>query len=159
MCLDTPDRPCPYPIPSCLLPSSSLSFSSRSSLQPELELSPCSHRPGHLRPPFVHFLPREPPQPCSAPPRALLEPSPAGIDGPIADRHGSAARAPPLRVDPLLRSSSTQIDHVNGFLVSSSTFPTPFPALFPCRASLASPATMASTVVGLLFRFARKLWI
>ena len=40
MCPDTPDRPCPYPIPSCLLPSSSLSFSSRSSLQPELELSP-----------------------------------------------------------------------------------------------------------------------
>jgi len=49
----------------------------------------------------------------TAPPRALLEASPAGIDDPTADRHGSAARAPPLRVDPLLRSSYTQIDHVN----------------------------------------------
>ena len=92
---------------------------------------PCSHHPGHLQPPFVHFFPREPPQQCSAPPRPLLEPSPAGIDGPTADRYGSAARAPPLCVDPLLRSSSTQIDHGNGFLVSSSSFPTPFSALSP----------------------------
>ena len=149
MCPDTPDRPRPYLIPSCLLPSSSLSFSSRSSLQSELELSPCSRRPGHLRPPFVHFLPREPPQPCSAPPRALLEPSPAGIDGPTANRHGSAARAPPLRVDPLLRSSSTQIDHGNGFLVSSSTFPTPFPSPFsaaPCAARAAAPRGINSSL-------------
>jgi len=74
MCPDTPDRPRLYPIPSCLLPSSSLSFSSRFSFQPELELSPRTHRPGHLRPSFVHFLPREPPQPCSAPPPHLHEP-------------------------------------------------------------------------------------
>ena len=40
ICSDIPDRPRPYSIPSCLLPSSSLSFSSRSSLQPELEPSP-----------------------------------------------------------------------------------------------------------------------
>jgi len=74
MCPDTPDRPRLYPIPSCLLSSSSLSFSSRFSLQPELELSPRTHRPGHLRPSFVRFLPREPPQPCSAPPPHLHEP-------------------------------------------------------------------------------------
>jgi len=81
----------------------------------------------------------------TAPPRALLEPFPAGIDGPIADRHGSAARAPPLRVDPLLRSSSTQIDHGNGFLVSSSTFPTLFRALSPpLRAPHAPPFTMGA---------------
>ena len=95
----------------------------------------------------------------TAPPRALLEPSPAGIDGPTADRHGSAARAPPLRVDPLLRSSSTQIDHGNGFLVSSSTFPTPFPALSPpLRAPRAPPFTMGARG-WLQFRYTRKLWI
>ena len=96
-------------------------------------------------------------QPCSAPPRALLEPSPAGIDGHTADRHGSAARAPPLRVDPLLRFSSTQIDHGNGFLVSSSTFPTPFPALSPpLRAPRAPPFTIDARG-WLLFRYTRKL--
>ena len=76
----------------------------------------------------------------STPPHASLELFPAGIDGPTTDRHGSTTRAPPLRVDPLLRSSSAQIDRINGFVVSSSTFPTPFPGLFsvaPCAARTA----------------------
>ena len=95
----------------------------------------------------------------TAPPRALLEASPAGIDDPTADRHGSAARAPPLRVDTLLWSSSTQIDHGNGFLVSSTTFPTPCPALSsPLRALRAPPFTMGVRD-WLLFRYTQKLRI
>ena len=123
----------------------------------ELSSSPPAPRPP---PAVVHrFLSREPPQPCPAPPRASLELPLAGIDGPTANHHGSTTRAPPLRVDPLLRSFSTQIDHGNGFLVSSSTFPNPFPALSPpLRAPRAPPFTMGARG-WLLFRYTRKLWI
>ena len=41
------------------------------------------------------------------------------------------AQAPPLRIDPLLRSFSAQIDPKNRFLVSSSTFPAHSPPFFP----------------------------
>ena len=39
----------------------------------------------------------------------------------IVGCHGSAARAPPLRADPPLRSSSAQINPQNGFVGSSSS--------------------------------------
>ena len=53
-----------------------------------------------------------------------------GIDPPQPTTIG-VTQAPSLRIDPLLRSFSAQINPKNGFLVSSSTFPAHSPPFSP----------------------------
>ena len=101
------------------------------------ELVPSPPPPINLLTPAAvrRFLPRAPSSPRPPPPPhtspSLARTFPGRNQPSIAGRHGSAAGAPPLRVDPLLRSSSGQINPGNGFVVSSSTFPTPSPPFSP----------------------------